>query len=260
MLIVNRNKIVLLTGLSLLSLISSVVHSASSSSNFSITRNVVSSGGGTATSSSYALLSVVGGSSIAGASASANYSLYSGFLSIPDTDGDGVFDNVDNCLSDSNPTQLDTDNDGQGDVCDSDDDNDGLSDSQEVLLGTDPLLSDTDSDGLDDFTEVNMDGDPSNYQVGVDTDPNNSDTDGDGLLDGVDPAPLLAAPDGDLAPYGAPDGVINAADLLIARRIVFGEIIASPQDLAHGDVYPPGAPDGVINIQDMIIIRGMVNQ
>jgi len=153
---------------------------------------------------------------------------------------------------------LDTDGDGIVNNIDLDDDNDGLSDIVEASLGTSPTNCDSDADGLSDFDEVNVDLDPGSYQAGVDTDPNNPDTDLDGLPDGVDPDPLIA-PDGDLAPYGAPDGVVNAADLLIAQRIVLGLIAPpTPQDLAHGDVYPPGSPDSVINLSDYLIIQQMV--
>lgn len=41
----------------------------------------------------------------------------------PDTDGDGVGDDVDNCLDVSNTDQRDTDNDGYGNLCDGDFDN-----------------------------------------------------------------------------------------------------------------------------------------
>jgi hypothetical protein len=50
--------------------------------------------------------------------------------------------------------------DGIGNVCDDDDDNDGLSDVQEAGLGTDPLLADTDGDGFDDGVEVAAGTDP----------------------------------------------------------------------------------------------------
>lgn len=55
-----------------------------------------------------------------------------------------------------------------------DTDNDGLTDEQEMELGTDPNDPDTDGDGLQDGAEVNEYG----------TDPLNEDTDGDGLTDG----------------------------------------------------------------------------
>ena len=62
-----------------------------------------------------------------------------------DTDGDGVLDSADNCLTVSNPSQLDSDNDGQGDACDSDSDGDGLPDSWEQNA-----FGDLNQDGSDD--------------------------------------------------------------------------------------------------------------
>ncbi len=56
----------------------------------------------------------------------------------------------------------------------SDSDADGLTDCEELLLGTDPHDADTDDDGLNDGAEVNLYG----------TDPLEADTDGDGLSDG----------------------------------------------------------------------------
>jgi hypothetical protein len=57
---------------------------------------------------------------------------------------------------------------------DTDSDDDGLSDGQEIALGTDPFDPDTDDDGLTDGDEVNVHG----------TDPLDPDTDDDGLNDG----------------------------------------------------------------------------
>jgi len=55
-------------------------------------------------------------------------------------------------------------------------DSDGLSDSEELSLGTNPARVDTDFDGLSDFDELNV----------YFTDPVNADSDGDGYLDGIE--------------------------------------------------------------------------
>lgn len=55
----------------------------------------------------------------------------------------------------------------------SDKDGDGLSDAEELSLGTDPNVRDTDADGLDDGQEIDIGTDPINY-----------DSDGDGISDG----------------------------------------------------------------------------
>ncbi len=173
-----------------------------------------------------------------------------------DRDEDAVLDNDDNCPTVGDPDQTDTDGDGAGNPCDEDDDNDGLSDLFESSLGTDALLADTDNDGLSDGEEVGYDGDISQYTPGQDTDPLLADTDGDGLDDGVDPIPLsVNVGDGDLAPWNAPDGEVNAADILIAQQIVLGLRTAGEVQLAHGDMFPVGAPDGAITLQDLILLR-----
>jgi outer membrane protein assembly factor BamB len=87
-----------------------------------------------------------------------------------DVDGDGIADELDNCPLIANPTQNDADADDLGDICDSDDDNDGLLDSEEdsnnngsVDAGeTDPFNSDTDGDGYSDGMEITHSSDPLN--------------------------------------------------------------------------------------------------
>ena len=81
-----------------------------------------------------------------------------------DTDEDGIGDLCDNCKNEINQDQLDTDLDGIGDLCDPDDDNDGQSDADEIECGSDPkdetsLSPDTDGDGILDCFDLDNDND-----------------------------------------------------------------------------------------------------
>ena len=141
---------------------------------------------------------------------------------IADTDGDGLSDNDELTIYLTSPTNADSDGDN-------------LNDGDEVITyGTNPNAVDTDGDFVNDDIEVSLGSNP------------------------LDNASLPVIADGDLAPLGAPDGVLNAADLLIAQRIVLGSVVPSLLDLAHGDVYPVGNPDGLINVSDLILIRQLV--
>ncbi len=110
-------------------------------------------------------------------------------ITIVDTDSDGYADSLDthpddpqrwndhnnNGSNDELDVPADTDSDGLPDAQDpspSDSDNDGLTNTEEVLNGTNPNNSDTDSDGSPDGVE----------QL-TGTNPGNVDTDGDGLTD-----------------------------------------------------------------------------
>ena len=129
--------------------------------------------------------------------------------------------------------------------------------SDEETFSIDVAALDSDNDGINDFDEINVYG----------TLPGNPDSDGDFINDGdevsnaSDPLDPLSWPnyaDGDIAPLGSPDGLINAADYLIAQRIALGELTATSLELAHGDLYPPGSPDGIINTSDLILMLKLV--
>jgi thermitase len=161
---------------------------------------------------------------------------------------------------------VDTDVDGIPDSTDADDDNDGLSDSLEASLGTDPLLADTDGDGLTDYEEVAWGGGPSTYSPGMDLDPLRADTDGDGFGDGMEIAaghdPLVAA---DTPVWGDinDDGMVNAADVLVATRAVLGLVDLTNDEAVRGNLAPlaNGAPhypplDGPdLDLADLLLIQ-----
>ena len=66
-------------------------------------------------------------------------------IPVDDIDGDGIADNVDNCLSVDNPDQADADLDGLGNDCDLDDDNDGIVDEDDNC----PFVSNEDQEDGD---------------------------------------------------------------------------------------------------------------
>jgi len=173
----------------------------------------------------------------------------------------------------------DYDTDGVPDVIDSDDDNDGVRDADEVAAGSNPLNVDTDGDGLVDGADgliavglvaggVDVNGDGfADGELDYGTNPVLSDTDGDGFTDGEEAVsgtnpldnmsfPIIA--DGDLSV----DGVVNVADVLIGLRIIIGQLSLTPLLQSHGDVAPLSnglpAPDGQFTLGDLIVIQRKV--
>jgi len=101
-----------------------------------------------------------------------------------DTDGDGILDEVDNCVNISNKDQSDIDNDGVGTKCDEDIDGDGYSNDLEYAEGTNRYKG----------SEY-----PSNVQPDMTTHPveppqTNNDIDGDGILNVADNCPTVSNP------------------------------------------------------------------
>ena len=140
---------------------------------------------------------------------------YESPYTVPNADGDGVADyadafpndatewadpdldlvgsNSDNCAVNANADQANFDGDAEGDVCDADDDNDGLTDSVEWSWGSSPLNVDTDGDTIADGTEVRCGSHPTNANsMPFDNDGDeiancdDPDDDNDGVLDAVD--------------------------------------------------------------------------
>jgi len=140
---------------------------------------------------------------------------------------------------------------------------DGIDNDCDTLTDSnDPDCIDTDGDGLPNGVETNT----GVYLGPTDTgtDPGTSDTDGDMLPDGLevvngsnpnDPTSWPNLADGDVAPYGTPDGQLNAGDLTVAIRLALGLESTRALELAHCDL---GTPDGIIDARDITLLIRML--
>lgn len=144
-------------------------------------------------------------------------------------------------------------------------DGDGLSDDMEMSIGTDQLDSDSDNDGLTDYQEVAWDGDAVAYSAGLDTDPLNADTDNDSIIDGTESLGGSNPLDVDSV-FSRGDinnsGGVDAADVLLATRAALGVLTLSAGQLARGNVaplvggQPASLPDDDFNVADLLLITG----
>lgn len=108
-----------------------------------------------------------------------------------------------------------------------DSDGDGLTDTVELALGTDPNNPDTDGDGLGDGAEVNAYG----------TDPLAADTDGDGLSDGYEVA---------IQQFGCPDPLVYDTD---ADGLADGVEISLGLDPCGNSDFDG---DGLLDVQEVL--------
>ena len=144
-----------------------------------------------------------------------------------------------------------------------DTDQDGLPDSFEAGIGTDPQRVDSDADGLTDYEEVAWDGNVLAYEPGRDTDPLLTDTDGDGFADGTEAASGYDPLNRNAYPVWGDinnDRVVDAVDVLLATRAVLGMISLEPDQLARANVAPLVAgqprpqPEEELTVADLLLI------
>lgn len=147
-----------------------------------------------------------------------------------DTDADSIVDTADNCPDVANPTQRDTDADGEGDACDGDDDADAVPDEDDNC----PLIAnasqlDADRDGLGDACDPSLtpaDAGTSEPDAGVsepEPDAGTVETPDAGVAEptadagDVDAGSIDSAPDAGLPPEAAtPRGCSTAPGLELA--------------------------------------------
>ncbi|HSC76399.1 MAG TPA: thrombospondin type 3 repeat-containing protein, partial [Pseudomonadales bacterium] len=165
-----------------------------------------------------------------------------------DDDNDGLLDVSDNCPLIANADQLNTDGDTQGNACDTDDDNDGVVDINDAFPLNASESADTDHDGIGDNADT--------------------DDDNDGLLDTSDNCPLNANPDqadtdGDGKPDACTDtdddndGVVDASDKFPLDAT---ESIDTDNDSIGNNADTDDDNDGWLDVEDNCALISNVDQ
>ena len=158
--------------------------------------------------------------------------MYGTDINKSDTDEDDLTDYQEIYLTDTNPLKFDSVTDGVSDA-QADSDSDGLTNKQEIELGTDVNKPDTDDDGLSDDDEINI------YV----TDPLNPDTDADDLIDGDEPHIGLDPTNPET--FGVPDAEYKITQTISADSEALSEIntAESPYKLSI-DITASGYVEG----------------
>ena len=229
------------------------------STNYKITTGDAASKG-YATSTNYKLYSATGQPGPIGTATKTNYKLQAGsvrsfFSAGPDTDNDTIPDGLDNCPQDTNPDQLNTDGDGFGNVCDSDDDNDSMPDTYEQANAClNPLVANAtanpDGDELINYAEMVVGTNPctANPELALDSDSDGF-KDGKERYMGTDQAD--ACSDNSTDPAWPPDinnnKLVNIIDVLF-----FGGHMGAKIGESNYDKRYDFDANGTINIIDVL--------
>ncbi len=141
-----------------------------------------------------------------------------------------------------------------------DHDGDGLKGLQEIAQKTSPTNVDTDGDRF---------ADGAGGQVDLDRYPSGRDLDGDGFVDGeaglgTDPASYAdrAGRPGDVAPFGTPDGRLDARDAVLGARIALDPgltgTLPNPAQTQIANEAADASQNGSIDAADAVLIQQMV--
>jgi gliding motility-associated-like protein len=175
-----------------------------------------------------------------------------------DTDGDTITDDIDNCVETSNTDQLDTDGDGVGDVCDN------------CVETSNADQLDTDGDGVGDVCDNCVDtSNPGQEDVendGVGDACQVYDADGDGILDDVDNCVDTSNPGqedvdgngiGDACQDTDADGVLDINDNCVNTSNSGQEDVDGN---GIGDACQDTDGDGVLDVEDNCVFVSNADQ